>query len=102
MNAKGDTMRKTAKKPLTDESGEVRELTREELRRFRPADEVLPPELVSVLPTRKRGERGPQRTPTKDQVTIRLDHDVVEFFKAGGPGWQTRINDALRKAVERK
>ena len=32
----------------------------------------------------------------KQPVTIRLDKEVVAFFKAGGPGWQTRINLALR------
>lgn len=33
---------------------------------------------------------------TKVQVTLRIDADVVEKFKASGAGWQTRINDALR------
>ena len=40
-------------KPLTDKSGEVRELTREDMKRFRPAAEVLPQELLAVLPKRK-------------------------------------------------
>jgi uncharacterized protein (DUF4415 family) len=35
----------------------------------------------------------------KEQVTLRLDQDVLEFFQGGGPGWQDRINDALRKAA---
>jgi uncharacterized protein (DUF4415 family) len=34
----------------------------------------------------------------KQLVSIRLDKDVVEKVKAGGPGWQTRINAALRRA----
>ena len=55
------------------------------------------PELAH-LSNRKRGERGPQKTPTKQQVTLRLDRDVVERFRATGEGWQSRINDALRKA----
>jgi uncharacterized protein (DUF4415 family) len=33
---------------------------------------------------------------TKKQVTLRLDEDLIEKFKAAGDGWQTRINDALR------
>jgi uncharacterized protein (DUF4415 family) len=37
----------------------------------------------------------------KVSTTIRLDADVVEAFKATGPGWQTRINDTLRKAAPR-
>ena len=35
----------------------------------------------------------------KEQVTLRIDQDVLEHFQADGPGWQDRINDALRKAV---
>ena len=35
----------------------------------------------------------------KEQVTLRLDQDVLEHFQASGPGWQDRINDALRKAA---
>ncbi|GGL66478.1 BrnA antitoxin family protein [Wenxinia marina] len=46
------------------------------------------------------GTRGRPRAPNpKVQTTLRLDPDVVERFKADGPGWQTRMNDALRKAV---
>jgi uncharacterized protein (DUF4415 family) len=55
--------------------------------------------LAAVLPKRKPGQRGPQRTPTKEQITLRLDRDVVEHFKAGGSGWQSRINAALRRIV---
>ncbi|WP_234685587.1 BrnA antitoxin family protein [Bradyrhizobium monzae] len=35
----------------------------------------------------------------KEQVTLRIDQDVLEFFQGGGPGWQDRINEALRKAA---
>lgn len=35
----------------------------------------------------------------KEQVTLRIDQDVLEHFQAGGPGWQDRMNDALRKAA---
>jgi uncharacterized protein (DUF4415 family) len=83
------------RKPLTDAEGEVRELTAEDFRHFRPTSEVLP-ELVASW--RKQGQRGVQKAPTKQQVTLRLDKDVVERFRATGAGWQSRINDALRKA----
>ena len=33
----------------------------------------------------------------KEQVSLRLDRDVLDHFQEGGPGWQDRINDALRK-----
>lgn len=35
----------------------------------------------------------------KETVSLRIDRDVLEFFQSGGPGWQDRINAALRKAV---
>ena len=35
----------------------------------------------------------------KEQVTLRIDQDVLEYFQQGGPGWQDRINDALRRAA---
>ena len=41
----------------------------------------------------------PKLAAPKRQVTLRIDSDVLERFRAGGPGWQTRINEALRKAT---
>lgn len=35
----------------------------------------------------------------KEQVSLRIDQDVLEYFQGGGPGWQDRINAALRKAA---
>jgi uncharacterized protein (DUF4415 family) len=35
----------------------------------------------------------------REQVTLRIDQDVLDHFREGGPGWQDRINDALRKAA---
>lgn len=73
------------------------EFTEEDWARARPAREVLPPALYAAL-TRRPGQRGPGKRPRKVPVTLRLDADVVEAFKADGEGWQTRMNDALRKA----
>ena len=86
------------RKPLTNAEGEVRELTSADFRAMRPMEEVLPPELVEIIRNRKRGQRGPQKMPTKDQVTLRLDKDVVDRFRATGAGWQGRINAVLKKA----
>ncbi len=45
-------------------------------------------------------QRGrPKSENPKVQTTIRLDADVIAAFKEGGPGWQSRINAALRKAM---
>ncbi len=41
----------------------------------------------------------PKLERTKQHVSLRLDPDVLESFKATGPGWQARINEALRKAA---
>ncbi len=35
----------------------------------------------------------------KEMVSLRIDRDVLDFFQADGPGWQERINAALRKAA---
>jgi uncharacterized protein (DUF4415 family) len=35
----------------------------------------------------------------KEMVSLRIDRDVLDFFQENGPGWQDRINDALRKAA---
>jgi uncharacterized protein (DUF4415 family) len=51
-------------------------------------------------PVVKRG-RGPQAAPTKILTSVRLDADILEFFKAKGAGYQSRINAALRTEVER-
>ena len=56
------------------------------------SDEMLGPPIL------KRG-RGPQKAPTKVLTTVRLDADVIAFFRAQGSGYQTRINDELRKIV---
>jgi len=82
--------------PLTDADGEVRELTQADMARFRPAREVLSPELQQAWGMRVR---GPQKAPVKQATTIRLDADVMAAFKATGKGWQTRINAVLREAV---
>ena len=51
-------------------------------------------------PVMRRG-RGPQKAPTKVLTTVRLDADVIAFFRAQGSGYQSRINDALKRVKER-
>lgn len=51
-------------------------------------------------PIFKRG-RGAQVAPIKVLTSLRLDADVLEFFKSMGRGYQTKINDALRKELTR-
>jgi uncharacterized protein (DUF4415 family) len=69
------------------------EWTKEDFARARPFYEVFP-EL--------RRARGPNKAPTKKPVSIRLSPEVIDHFKRGGPGWQSRIDEALVKVVRRK
>ena len=73
---------------------DTRELTEEDFARMRPVSEVHP-HIVEAY----RRRRGKQKEPTKELLTIRLDADVVAHFRKTGSGWQTRLNEALRKAV---
>lgn len=43
--------------------------------------------------------RAPVVPGAREMVSLRLDRDVLEHFQEGGPGWQDRINAALRKAA---
>lgn len=80
------------------------EWTDEDFARARPASEVLP-ELIGAkaaaeLLKPKRG-RPPKLAP-KRPINIRLSPEVLEYFRATGPGWQTRVDDLLRKHVARR
>ncbi|HEU5352678.1 MAG TPA: BrnA antitoxin family protein [Terracidiphilus sp.] len=50
----------------------------------------------------RRGKRGPQKAPTKKLVSLRLSPEVVDHFKATGPGWQTRIDSTLLKSIKKR
>jgi uncharacterized protein (DUF4415 family) len=60
-------------------------------RAFKAATAKPPPGPEPAKPTSLPG--------VKEQVTLRIDRDVLDFFQEDGPGWQERINDALRKAA---
>jgi uncharacterized protein (DUF4415 family) len=59
---------------------------------------ALPKGMQKTISARKR---GPQKTPTKQLVSLRLSREVLSHFKAKGPGWQTRIDNALRSAIRK-
>jgi len=71
------------------------EWTKEDFERARPPEEVFPPEVLAAFPR----TRGRQQAPKKIAVSIRLSQEVVDFYKSGGPGWQTRIDDVLKKSI---
>lgn len=84
-----------------DEVMDNPEWTEEEFARARPAREVLPPEFFAGLAELRKAGR-PRKAHKKVSVTLRLDPDVVSAFKSDGEGWQTRMNDTLKKAVARR
>jgi uncharacterized protein (DUF4415 family) len=44
-------------------------------------------------------DKAPSLPGAKELVSLRIDRDVLDHFQEGGPGWQDRINDALRKVA---
>lgn len=70
------------------------EWTAADFARARTGD-VVPAHIRAVFP-KGRGRPAGQ---TKQLVSLRIDRDTLERFRASGPGWQSRINEALRKAV---
>ncbi len=50
----------------------------------------------------RRGKRGPQKTPTKKLVSLRLSREVIDHFKSTGRGWQTRIDSMLLESIKKR
>src|SRR6266404_9289154 len=95
------------KRVLGSDLAKVDETTDEEIARQIAEDPDTAPELTDewfgkadlhygeILLRRGRGR--PALDSPKKLISLRLDQDVIERFRAGGPGWQSRINAALRK-----
>ena len=62
-------------------------------------DAVDVPELTDEWFAKARRGGRPKAAAPKELTTLRLDPNVLAHFRATGPGWQTRINEALRKAA---
>ena len=72
--------------------------------RFRPTDALTVAEAVfkPAAPPAVETVRAPRKTGVpvaKELVSIKLDSDLIAHFQEEGPGWQERINDALRRAA---
>ena len=72
------------------------ELTDDEISRLRPLREALPA-LAANLEKAVAARGRPKADKVKTPVSLRLDPDVIDHYKATGKGWQSRINDDLRK-----
>jgi uncharacterized protein (DUF4415 family) len=68
------------------------EWTRKDFAKARPFSEALPDLAASI-----RKGRGPNKAPTKKLVSLRLSGQVLEAYKAKGLGWQSRIDEDLRR-----
>lgn len=92
------------KKPLSDakvqamiaSDPDAPEATDAQITQAKPFAEVFP--ALAEKMRRNMGGRPKTENP-KVAVSLRLDPDVVLRFKAEGPGWQTRMNEALRHAA---
>lgn len=69
---------------------------------YDPNDDAAAEAWLSQAIVLRRGQRGPQKAPTKKQVSLRLSPEVLAHFRATGRGWQTRIDEMLKKAIEPK
>jgi uncharacterized protein (DUF4415 family) len=85
------------------------DLRKAEAHRIRPqeyddAPELTPEQLVrAVIEVGGKAVRGrPRLDQPKTALKLRIDADIVRYFRGTGPGWQTRINDTLRKATKLK
>ncbi len=101
------SMKFSSKRPLTDgEEAEIQrmiasdpdnpEATDQQLKNGKSFAEAFPQLMESIK--RSRG-RPPVEAP-KQQVSLRLSPDVIRAFKATGKGWQSRIDDVLRKHIK--
>ena len=71
-------------------------------RRFADARQTAEAAFKSVIkkPVVSEGER-PVIPGARELVSLRIDCEVLEYFQSGGPGWQDRLNDALRQLISK-
>jgi uncharacterized protein (DUF4415 family) len=89
-------MRKNMSRPDSDNP----EWTPDEIRAAKPLIKLLPKKTAEAI-RRSRGQRGAQKTATKELISLRIDRDVLAAYRATGTGWQTRANQALREYVSK-
>ena len=83
--------------PPPDFNDDAPELTDEQIARLRPAEAFFD-DLGIPMPRMGR----PKAEAVKRSVTIRMDEDVVNYFKSAGPGWQTRMHEVLAREARKK
>jgi uncharacterized protein (DUF4415 family) len=97
----------SSKRPLTDdEEAEIQrmiasdpdnpEITDDQIKQAKPFAEAFPDLMESI----KRSRGRPSVDAPKQQISLRLSQDVINAFKATGKGWQSRIDETLRKHMK--
>lgn len=85
-----------------DEVSDAPEATDEELAQARPFAEVFPDLAAKFqVEIEKRKAGRPKAESPRKTISLRVDPAVLEAFKATGPGWQTRMHDALREWIDK-
>jgi uncharacterized protein (DUF4415 family) len=106
MNGSKMTSRTTTEMQIAREEGKSKtdweRIRQNSLKGIEPAyDEESPDATMALRSTIEKRRAGrPAGSGTKEQVAIRLDKEVLKAFRAEGPGWQTRVNAALREWLE--
>ncbi len=84
---------------LTDEDGEVRELTADDFKAMRPIAEVDPGMVEAMTAMRNKGGRPRVEAP-RAHIAFRWDPDLVASIKATGKGYNARIEQIIREAQQ--
>jgi uncharacterized protein (DUF4415 family) len=77
------------------------EWTEADFAKARPPEEVLPPEVLAQFPNTKRRGRPPAAV-RKEHVSLRLDAEVLAFFRNQGRGWQSDVEGILKAEMKRR
>jgi len=87
---------------LIGKDGEVRGLTKEDLPyvEFTPLRDSFP-ELAAYARERKKQRGRPKSAAPKKLQSFKLSPDVIDAIRSSGPGYNTRVEAALRDAIER-
>ena len=78
------------------------EWTEEIAAKARSAAEILGPEVLAAMPKPRGRPRGSVKENAKVPITMRVDPEVLEAMRETGTGWQTRVNDVLRREFIRR
>ncbi len=93
--------------PVIDDEGEIRELSKADMKLFRPAKEVLAPELYSALVKMNQESAAakkvgrPLGSGSTKQIAMRINDQALALWRASGKGWQTRAAALLAKHAPR-